>query len=500
MLVAGLTFACLALLDANATKSAKMLKPEGRRVQFYLALFPLLIYGVWIFFMDTFGYFNWGATLFHLTAGLGVPGVAGNYFVHGFWTILAVGALLYALAVLKARGSLSRALDITLALVAVIANPMISGPVKAAAFPSPFKEVLASHYVDAKPLVLNDPGSAPRNVLHILLESTERSFFDEAQFGDVMAPLVSFDKRGFSAHNMMEAANTNHSIGGAVAALCGVPFQNDAFVEPGTLKAFQTFLPGLTCLGDVLEPKGYKMAYFSGWPIDFLGQGVFYSSHGYEAVYGADEIKLIAPGAGEIFGVDDDQVLRASYKKLEEYGRSNTPFVITVGLSGGHAPDGFAAEVCRGKTGIGDDKPNILHAMKCTNMLVADFINRAEAEGLLEDTIVVLQSDHLGHENTVSDALGGYDRRNLFVMFGAGLQPHIHHAPATTFDIYPTLLQALGYEYERGKAGVGTSLLSSNKTLVEIEGLETTNRIINDDVVLRRQIWRPLTSSEEPSG
>ncbi len=498
--ITAVIFACLWALDMGAAKPKSNSASRRTGLKFYLAMVPLLLFGVWVFFMDTFGYFNWGATLFHLTAGTGVPGVAGNYFVHGFWTILSVATLLLALAVLKARGSLSRPLDLTLAFAAIIANPMISEPVKAAAFPSPFKEVLASYYVDAKPLIDSQPNSGPKNVLHILLESTERSFFDESQFGDVMAPLAGFEKRGLSAHNIMEAANTNHSIGGAVAALCGIPFQNDAFVGSGTLKEFQTFLPRLTCLGDVLKPKGYEMSYLSGWPIDFLGQGVFYTSHGYQAAYGSNEIKTVAPGPGEIFGVGDDQVLRATYAKLEEYGQTDNPFVITLGLSGGHAPDGFTADVCKGKTGIDAGQPNIVHALKCTNMLVADFINRAEAEGLLEDTIVILQSDHLGHESTVSDALSRYDRRNLFVMFGAGIEPLVHDAPATTFDIYPTILQALGYELELGKAGVGVSLLSGEKTLVDIEGLETTNRIINDDDVLRRQIWRPEVLSDVPSG
>ncbi len=489
-------FACLLLIDLSAAKTAVRQERYQRRFRFFISMIPLLLFGVWIFFMDTFGYFNWGATLFHLTAGAGVPGVAGNYLVHGVWTIVAVTMLLLALGALKARGSLSRPLDITLALAAIVANPMISGPVKAAAFPSPYKDILATYYVDAKPLIAKIPTDRPKNVLHILLESTERSFFDETQFGDVMAPLAPFEKRGFTAHNLMEVANTNHSIGGAVASLCGIPFQNDAFVGSGTLKEFQTFLPRLTCLGDVLELKGYEMAYFSGWPIDFLGQGVFYTSHGYDAVYGSDEIAQLAPGSGEIFGVDDEQVLRASYLKLEEMNQNSSPFVITMGLSGGHAPDGFAADACEGKTGIGEDQPNLLHALKCTNILVADFINNAEEAGLLDNTIVVIQSDHLGHESSVSAALAKYERRNLFFMYGPGIVPQVHTFPAAMFDVYPTILDVLGYELPDAKAGVGTSMLAGEKTLLQIEGLDRTNSIIEDDVVLRRQVWR----AETPQG
>ncbi len=492
-------FFAMYLLDNANSRSGANADQGHKNSRFLLSLIPVLFYGVWIFFMDTFGYFNWGATLFHLAAGAGVPGVAGSYLIHGFGTILAVGVLIWALLALKKRGAINRHLDIALALAAIFANPMIVGPVKATAFPSPYRDILATYFVDAKPLVQQKISGVPKSVLHILLESAERTYFNEPVFGDVMAPLAPFERRGFTAHNMMEVTNTNHSIGGAVAANCGLPFQNDAFVGSGTLKEFKTFLPRLTCLGDVLEPHGYEMSYFSGWPADFLGQGVFYKTHGFDEVYGSDEIAEIAPGPGEIFGVADDQVLDAAYAKLEHLHEKQKPYVVTIGLSGGHAPDGFSADVCSGKTGVGADQPRILDAVKCTNMLVADFINNAEKAGMLDNTIVVIQSDHLAHESTVSDDLAKFERRNLFIMYGPGIEQQKHDAPSASFDIYPTVLQALGFDLEAGRAGVGTSLLSGEKSLVEIEGYDKTNSIITDDQVLRRQIWRPESVSDLPS-
>jgi hypothetical protein len=85
-------------------------------------------------------------------------------------------------------------------------------------------------------------------------------------------------------------------------------------------------------------------------------------------------------------------------------------------------------------------------------------------------------SDHLaanhrvlfGHNLIKSVSVDKKDRRNLF--FIHGMPPQKVSRAGSTIDIYPTVLEALGYEIRERKANLVVSLLSDKNTLVESYG------------------------------
>lgn len=112
-------------------------------------------------------------------------------------------------------------------------------------------------------------------------------------------------------------------------------------------------------------------------------------------------------GRGNSFGADDAEVLDLSFDILRRAQRDGKPFSLTIAVSGGHAMDGYLTDKCIGKTGLSPQVPNILHAVKCTNMLVADFIHKAEAEGLMANTVLVLCRSAPMHESDARSRLDG---------------------------------------------------------------------------------------------
>ncbi|MBN9220690.1 MAG: sulfatase-like hydrolase/transferase [Mesorhizobium sp.] len=486
----------LLLLDSFRGRKAD----QSRWFKLYLSLVPCFFFLVYVYLERAFGYFDWGAMLMHADAGMLTPGVVFEYLRNTGGTILIIAVVLFGLGALKARGTLTRGLDVALMAFFLAANPMLTRPISAAIHPNPLHDFLSTQFVDITALTKPDSvAAAPKNLVHIFIESAERTYMNKAEFGDVMDPLLEFDRRGLSAANMVQLAYTNNSIAGMVAANCGAPLLITYFTTRQYLEEHPQFLPGLTCLGDVLKARGYQQSFVSGWPLGFTGQGSFYASHGYSSLFGGPEVVAAVGGPGSAFGADDAQVLDMSLDVLRRAGQDGKPFALTIAVSGGHAMDGYLTGKCIGKTGLSPQVPNILHAVKCTNMLIADFIHKAEAEGLMDDTVLVLQSDHLSAPSTVTDRLNRYERRNYFSVSGDGIPASTHTGLSGTIDIFPTILDALDVSLPNDQAGFGVSLLSDRPTLASAFGEARFDDAIYAEDVLVRSFWQPKAVPTGPA-
>ncbi|AZO57501.1 LTA synthase family protein [Mesorhizobium sp. M8A.F.Ca.ET.057.01.1.1] len=485
----------IALLLLDHFRDKKTDQSKSGWFKLYFSLVPCLFFLVYVYLESVFGYFDWDAMLMHVDAGVLTPGVVLEYLMQTGSTILVISFVLFGFGALKARGTLTRGLDVALMAFLLAANPMLTRPIAAAIHPNPLHDFLSKRFVDVTSLTKPEAGTAsvtvaPRNLIHIFIESAERTYMNEAEFGDVMDPLLEFDRRGLSATNMVQLAYTNNSMAGMVAANCGTPLLITYFTTRQYLEENSQFLPGLTCLGDILKARGYRQNFISGWPLGFTGQGSFYATHGYSSLFGGPEVVATVGGPGSSFGADDAQVLDMSLDVLRRARRDGKPFSLTIAVSGGHAMDGYLTDKCIGKTGLSPKTPNILHAVKCTNMLIADFLHEAEAEGLMKNTVLALQSDHLSAPSTVTDILNKYERRNFFSVSGDGVPSETYTGLSGTIDIFPTILDALGVPPPNGQAAFGVSLVGNRKTLVQELGQARFDDAIHAEDILVRSFWQ----------
>jgi len=144
-----------------------------------------------------------------------------------------------------------------------------------------------------------------------------------------------------------------------------------------------------------------------------------------------------------------------------------------------------------------DALDTILLAVACTAKMARNFINEAKAEGLLEDTVVVVLSDHLSHKNTQTPNLSKYDRENFILFLVEDQAPGTLTKPGTMFDLYPTILESMGFSPTENAAGLGTSLLGQAPTLMEQYGEKVIDLSIRSDKELREELWNlnPLETS-----
>jgi phosphoglycerol transferase len=62
------------------------------------------------------------------------------------------------------------------------------------------------------------------------------------------------------------------------------------------------------------------------------------------------------------------------------------------------------------------------------------------------------------------------------------------------FDVFPTLLQALGMELPGGRAGIGVSLFAKEPNLVETYGQDKLDGMLRRDWMLSRKLWGDASS------
>ena len=58
-------------------------------------------------------------------------------------------------------------------------------------------------------------------------------------------------------------------------------------------------------------------------------------------------------------------------------------------------------------------------------------------------------------------------------------------------DIFPTLVEALGFKLKDGAGNLGRSLLSDGPTLAERLGLDIVDRALFGNPDIRRSVWTP---------
>ncbi len=448
---------------------------------------PFAMTGVWYAFYYVFGEFDAYAILFHWQFGFGGAGVPAKY-IGATVIISAITLCLLLLWILTTRRWSGAARFDSLAfLPLLVLNPLSLSMVDAFGLLGGEIPALANEYV--APIVERERDGNFPNVLHIYLESAERTFLENDYFAGVLDPLIAMENRGFVATNIQQVANTGWSIAGMVASTCGVPLIAPWIARKNDYSDGANFLPSAVCLPNVLRKRGYSTHFMKGADLKFGGVDTFLSTHGVESQSGVHDLLPQYPDQADEWGVKDGGLLHALESTFRELAGKDQPFYHSALTIGGHIPNGFLAKPCiEGSVELGA-LLNIARGVECTNRLVRLLLDRLEQDGLLENTIVILQSDHLSMKSEATRVLDIFDRRNFFLVFGPDINSKRVDRPASMMDVYPTLLHMLGLLPDHGRAGLGVSLLSGKPTLVEKWGEKTLSRSIKVDTALRQQLW-----------
>lgn len=315
-----------------------------------------------------------------------------------------------------------------------------------------------------------------KNFVYIYLESFERTYLNQEVFPGLAPNLTRLEQEALRFTEIKQARGTNWTIGGMVASQCGLPLlPRTGFTN--SMGGISRFLPGATCVGDILNEQGYALHYYGGADLKFAGKGNFYATHGFKKVAGLEELKplLKDPSYLNGWGLYDDSLFEIARHEFDVLATSTEPFGMFLLTVDTHHPEGHIPRACSGIK-YGDGKNPILNAIHCSDRLVGEFVQHLRNHQAADSTTIVLASDHLAMPNTASHLLRGQNRRNLLLVLDRDIPAGEIKHPGTTFDVAPTLLSILGANIE--KFAYGRNLLSSTVTSTKEETGLTVNSLI----------------------
>lgn len=353
------------------------------------------------------------------------------------------------------------------------------------------------------PEVIAPPLEKP-NLIILYLESLERTYTYLPTSKDAFLPFLRWEDEGFSARNMQQIHGAHFTAGGLIASQCGVPLLSRGIFDASAIRGsgdenlsqFEKFMPNVICLGDILEEAGYVGSYLNGSDESMFAIDRALKSHGYSNIIGmANDQKWQSDSRRNIWGLDDAVLFEEAEIELERLSQQEKPFFLSLLTVATHGPAGYPDSECKLTKNVPDASPSadLILAIRCTADHVERLIETLQKRQLLQNTVLVIMSDHLAMKNVLANEFANArtDRSNYFTILGARAASanRAVDRPSTTLDAYPTILEAMGFKLKDGAANLGRSLFSTEPNLTEKFGAERLSDLVNTSAALRTLLW-----------
>ena len=157
----------------------------------------------------------------------------------------------------------------------------------------------------------------------------------------------------------------------------------------------------------------------------------------------------------------DDSLFALALDELEALEKGQHPYMLTLLTLDTHHPSGHPSKSCEK---LSDNDNSMSNAIFCSDQLISQFIRKAMEMTNMEETVIVLLSDHLALRNDLWDKLQAHkgQRRLTWMMFDNNPGTVTDRA-ATHFDVAPTILEAIGIG-TNVSTGFGTSLFAKTES------------------------------------
>lgn len=345
----------------------------------------------------------------------------------------------------------------------------------------------------------------PRNLITIYLESMENTYGDAGLFGRNLLSELDEATAGWARYDtLMQYPEGGWTMAGIVSTQCAIPLKSRLLVEGIDPNIFgeqmESYLPGATCLGDLLADAGYSNTYVGGANTRFAGKDTFLGDHGYASIRGREWWEAGEdPSEISVWGLSDHRMFTHAAETLDTLRAAGKPYHLTMLSLDTHEPGGLYPSCAT------DDAVPMATAITCTSRALAGFLTHLEEVGALEDTVVVVMGDHLkstAEGGFFKTELDGTADRTIVLRIWSPDPVEFTRERADQFSVLPTILELLGFEPPQGRAGLGVSFVGSHSltgTALELEPGEYSSVVTSPSSELYRTFWEPAVRPTTPA-
>lgn len=325
-----------------------------------------------------------------------------------------------------------------------------------------------------------------RNLILIFLESMEYNFQDSANGGNLSENLIpeiteyikneqSFIPGGTQAWGM------GWTMADAVAKTCGIPLTLPPSIS-NSFKPLENFLPGATCLTDILANNGYNLAFSQGSNLKFSGMNDFLNTHSLPRAFGLLEHSKkdhVKKHKISFWGINDRLHYDLVKERIDSLAMQDKPWAMWFFTIDTHSPFGFLDPNCASESTLSEEK-QYPFVIRCASTQLHEFIKWAKEQKWFNNTTIAVMGDHATMASPTAagfkDSTITHYWLNFFI--NSAQAAETNKRSFTSLDLFPTILESMSAKISGRKLGLGRSLYSSEPTLLEKYGLDSLNKAL----------------------
>ena len=341
--------------------------------------------------------------------------------------------------------------------------------------------IYENYYVDPETadIKLATKDGKKKNLLYIYLESMENTYASTKDGGyqeiNYIPNLTNLAKENISFSNSTKlggyknVVGTTWTSGALLATTSGVPFSFP--VEQHEMYNRESFAAGITTMGDVLRDFGYNQEFLCGSDGEYAGRKSYFQQHGNYKVYDlytARDDGYIEEDYYVWWGYEDKILYEIAEDKILNLAGKNEPFNFTMLTVDTHFVEGYRCDLCENKYSV--ETANIV---SCADRQVYEFIEWCKKQEFYDDTVIVISGDHQRMDNYLVEGISKSERTiyNCFINSQINENIKTQNRIFTPMDMFPSVMAALGYEWNGNRLGLGTNLFSNQKTLANHQNI-----------------------------
>lgn len=378
-----------------------------------------------------------------------------------------------------------------------IAKTVIGKPV--------YSEFYEENFISEKDFRILEPENK-RNLIYIFMESMEPDFTIPEKGGVLTEDLIpniynlaneniNFGD-GRTEQNISGGINlsgTNWTVAGLLSKTSGVPYFSPFTKENGKRRC----LKNLKKLGDFLYEQDYNLVFSMGSKKQFENRDTVLEEQNFK-IHDIDWYKRngwLNPDYEVFWGFEDAKLFDFARKELDALSSETKPFAYGFLTVDTHFPDGFTCPLCKN-----EHSENIENVFMCADRQISNFLEWAKTQEWYENTTIIITGDHCYldavlnnfiERNSLLSAKEINEKRrflDIFINPAEGLENVNQKRKFSSFDMLPTILEAMGNKIEGKGMYLGRSLFSAEPTIVE----KYDQSFVNDEIMKKTAEYETL--------